>query len=504
MPGIRSQRIVDALMRLPPALTQAAEWLEAEEAEVEQMSAARELDISLLLNQVPSATRAVAERAYDQSGEDVDRALLLLRNVMEEVEEFNMRAWWTTNPYNLPTHLPQFALGEHMRSYEALGLNTHIRGTRPPHLSSTEILNQLALLEVSRADFPNATSPGARYLPDERMTDLAILVTIMDRVDDIDPAMVPIAPVLASMLYIASGAHVQRAAIGINEPGVVERCKQAILNGEFPNPAYYPNYHNMTQLAVDFDLRIRRLRSRRLVPPTIHHPMRIADAYTDREETDLVAGERQAYEEEPSVEERAYNEEVWETESEESEDEEPMPRLARASSSSSSGSDTDENRWPEIHVMATNYGPLHIPDRQQEGPWTPRTALSDRSWGHAMAVIQNAAPTLRPSSGAAVRPYTRMPIQFRNEPIPSRRMRARMKAIACYRDYLRMRMDRLEELVANGDIDEKTYMEDCNDLMEAYNCTTTTTVVSSRTAALPDRASSAYSVTTGRRVELVD
>ena len=83
-------------------------------------------------------------------------------------------------------------------------------------------------------------------------------------------------------------------------------------------------------------------------------------------------------------------------------------------------------------------------------------------------------------------------------------MRARMKAIACYRAYLRKCMDRLEELVASGDIDEQTYMDKCNDLMKAYNNTTPTTVIRMpRTEALSNRAF-ARSVTTGTLVELVD
>ena len=495
MPGIRTIRISNDFARLPPAVTQLRQWMESEEAEMEQARAARELDIQLLLNQVPNSSRNVAERAYDRSNEDVGRALEEVSDVVAQVEQFALYAWWPTDPQNPPTHLPPS--GEHMRSYEELGLNTHIRGTRPPELSATEILNQLALLEVSRGDFPNATSLGARAFGAERMTDLAILVSIMDLVEDIDPAMVPIAPVLASMFYICAGGNMARAAIGFNTPSAVARCKAAILNGDFPHPGYYPNYNNMATLAAEFEARKRQLRVRRSATGVLHlHPdVSIGNGYTDREDADVVVNT---------------GDEAWESASSVDSDEgEPMPQLAQASSSSGSEADEEADAAIEDRIrleqrapltpeelerfrmvmeqerqqmeqeVATNMGPLHIPDRQPE-EYVGRQALSDRSWSHLRRHIHVAQSSVNiyqiPLQNVRVyRPSSALqPASFRhdaNDPIPSPRARARTRAVACYKDYLKKCQERLEERVASGEIDEKTYMEQANSLMKRFNHT---------------------------------
>ena len=513
MPGIRTQRISDRFARLPPSLTQAAHWLEAEEAELEQLSAARELDIQLLLNQVPNANRDVAERAYDQSNEDVERALEVVRDVVAQVEQFVLYAWWPTNPRNPPTHVPPS--GEHMRSYEALGLNTHIRGTRPPELSATEILNQLALLEVSRADFPNATSPGSRYIPNERMSDLAILVSIMDLVEDIDPAMVPIAPVLASMFYICAEGNMTRAALGFRSPSAVARCKTAILNGDFPHPGYYPNYNNMASLAETFASRQRQLQVRRSPAGERIPAVSIGDAYTDREATDAIVG---PVVERPDVVIQERDEDEEEEEEERDEEEEARAR-DRAPLTSAELTRfrmmMEQERQQMEEEVATNNGPLGMRSEPQpdigrtqdlemvathasvEGSRLPPDLIAlayDRNDGDIVNAIMNLTePIFRRQlerelgERSTTNMYRRASSAYDTElvrvrddsdrPRLGKSARVRVAALACYRGHLKKCMEELEERVASGDIDEGTYKERADDLMRNYNLTTPTTVL---------------------------
>ena len=118
---------------------------------------------------------------------------------------------------------------------------------------------------------------------------------------------------------------------------------------------------------------------------------------------------------------------------------------------------------------------VQIPTEEE---YIGRTALSNRSWAH-VSRDEGELSTTNMYHRASSAYHTEL-VRVRDDsdrPRLGKSARVRAAALACYRGHLKKCMEKLEERVASGDIDEGTYKERADDLMRNYNLTTPTTVL---------------------------